>query len=205
MVNLGLGLFLIAAGAVSGLAAAFSVSKRALLVVIALTLIVSGAYLANANTQIVHHEAVVAKETLAVPGGGCVNESIQYNATGYYALELKDNGESMNSTVLSTEEFTQFRQGQLEPNWRYWRGMQDFSGTLYGDGDSSNHVVLVLSNPQAADRQVAVQIYRGWDEYNYLALIGGALLIVAGVFAFYFANRRQIASFNRALESVSEQ
>lgn len=96
--------------------------------------------------------------------------------------------------MLSVEDFGLFRRGQYEPYWQNWRGSQGISGT-------TNHVCLLLSNPQSFDKQVTVQVYRAWDEYNYLALIGSILLIAVVVFAFYFANRRQIASFNKALEN----
>jgi hypothetical protein len=197
--NLGFGIFLIAAGAVSGLAAAFSVSKRTLIVVIALTLIVSGIFLVTTNSQTFHHEEITATNSLAVPAGSCVNESVRYNATGFHYFMLKVDNGTMNSTVLSVEDFATFSQGQYEPYWQNWRGSQGISGTM--DGGSANHVYLVLSNPEAFDKQVTVQVYRAWDEYNYFGLIGGILLIAVGVIAFYFANKSQVASFNKALEN----
>ena len=197
--NLGFGISLLAAGAVSGLAAAFSVSRRLLLVVIALTLIVSGVFLVTTNLQKFSHEEIVATNSLAVPAGGCVNESVSYNATGFHYFMLRVDNGTMNSTVLSVDDFALFSKGQYEPYWQNWRGAHGIGGTV--DEVSTNQVYLVLSNPQGFDKQVTVQIYRAWDEYNYFDLAGGALLIAVGAFVFFFANKSQIANFNKALEN----
>jgi hypothetical protein len=196
--NLGFGLLLIAAGAVSGLGAAFSLSKRVFMVTIALTMIASGVFLATTYSQRFTSEEKAATFSLAVPAGACISEHISYNVTGFYALILKVNSGSMNSTVLSEPDFAEFSSGQYEPYWSAWRGYYSMSGSF---GDSLEPAYLVLSNPQALDKEVSVEVHRYWEDYNYLGLIGGVLLFAAGAGTFYFANRQQIASFNRALEN----
>jgi hypothetical protein len=201
--NLGFGVFLITAGAVSGLVAAFWVSRRVLLVVIALTLAASGAILTLTYSKTFTFEEAAGTSTIAVPASGIVNEPIRYNATGYYMLMLKVDKGTMNSTVLSEQEFTVFQQ-QTEtervPYWQKWKNEASMGGSPLG-GDSTYTVYLLLSNTEAYQKQVTIEIHRYWAEYNYIGLIGGILLIIAGVGTFYFANRHQIASFNRALEN----
>jgi hypothetical protein len=199
--NLGFGILLTAVGAVLGLGASYSVSKRVLLVVIALTLIVSGVFLAITYSQMFYSEEKAAAFSLAVPAGACVSEHISDNATGFYVLILEVDRGSMNSTVLSEEVFAEFSKGQYEPYWLAWRGHYSMSGSF---GTSLEPAYLVLSNPQALDKQVNVEVHRYWEDYNYAGLIGGILLIATGAGTFYFANRTQIASFNKALENQED-
>jgi hypothetical protein len=203
--NLGIGVFLIIVGAIAGLVAAFAVSKRVLMVVVALVLIFSGAALAINYSHTFHHEGIIAADTLLVPADSYVNQPIRYNATGNYAIFLKTENATLNATVLSEDEFNAFSQGQYQPNWHITQGWTyGFSGKPL-DAPSANQVRLVLYNPDTSEKQVITQVYGAWDEYNLVGLVSGILLIALGTDLFCFANIRQIAEFNVALEKESQQ
>ncbi len=193
------GVFLIATGVVSGLAAAFTISKRTILVVAALVLAVAGAVLFVCYSDISHHEEGYWLNPLTVPAMGYANESLRYNETGVYSLGLKVDNGTMNSAVLSSDEFAAFSQGTYTPNWQNWTDHLIING-LPSSGNSAVEY-LVLSNPDACDKQADMAIEHVWDSYNIAALIGGPLLIAVGIVMLWFANRCQIRAFNRALEN----
>jgi len=199
------GISLIAAGAVTGLAAAFTLGRRVFIVVIALTMFISGICLISANMQLFQREETVATSFLTVPADSYTNEHIHYNVTGIYGLILNvDNAtvnDSMNATVVSEDEFAAMSQGQYEPYWqRFWTSQYLIGGTNV-NSNSPNDMYLVLSNPDAFDKQVTVQVERFWEEYNYLGVAGGIALVTLAVITLYIANRGQIREFNKALEN----
>ncbi len=197
--NFDVGVFLIAIGPVSGLAAAFSISKRVFLMVATVSLVVGGVVLFVGYSQITHHEEGYWLNPLTVPAGGYANESLRYNETGAYSLGLKVDNGTMNSAVLSPKEFTDFSQGTYTPNWQNWTDYTIIDG-LPSRGNSAVEY-LVLSNPDGYDKQVDMAVEHVWDSYNLAAIIGGPALIAVGSLMLWFANRRQIRSFNKALEN----
>ena len=200
-VNLGAGIFLIAAGAVSGLIAAFTLGRRVVLTVVALALVVLGIFLVTTYPKSLDRKETVATNPLTVPASGFTKESIHYNITGYYALTLKGANGRMNATVIPEDRFAAFSQGKYETYWYVWQGSQyPISGNPMGD-ISTNDVRLVLFNPESNQEQVTVQVDHFWNETDYSGLGGGVLLLALGAVTLYVAHKRQIASFNKALEN----
>jgi hypothetical protein len=199
--NLGSGVFLVAAGVVSGLAAAYSVSKRTMLVVISLALIFSGAITITNNSRYSNFDKVVASKTILVPANANVTEPIHYNQTGSYVLRLTVNNGTINATALSRDEYGSFMRGEYSAYWE--KGRYDFGvGGGVSDGVSSD-AVLLLINADAYGKEVAVQFQCYWEGYDYATLIIGAAAFAGGLAVFYFTNRRQIKAFNRELENQS--
>ena len=197
--KLGFGFFLIVAGSVSGLGGAFWVSKRALLVVIALVSIASGVFCASMYSQMYHGEQVVTTYFVVVPANGWIDEPAVYDQPGYYAFIVIAKNGTINSAVLSQSDFEAFSQNQYEPNWLIVKGSQDLGGTMTGGSPNKNY--LVLSNSDALDKPVNIEVYRTWDSYNVSGLAGCILLVAAGIVVFYIANRSHLAAFNKALEN----
>ncbi len=196
--NLGLGIFLVASGAVSGLGAAFWVSKRTLLVVVAFTLIFSGIVVEGNFAQINHHQGIVSTYSLTLLPGDYLNESIVYEQPGSYAFMLTVKNGTIDSVVLSDEDFAKFNEGQYEPHWSNVKGSQGLSGNIIGN--SADHVYLVLSNPDSAEKQVNIEVHHSWDAYNLVGLGGGISLIAGGITILFLANRSRFSAFNKALE-----
>jgi hypothetical protein len=162
-------------------------------------MIASGAFMAISYSQIYHHEAAITTYSLTIPGGECINEPSTFEQTGYYAFIVDVKNGTINSAVLSEQDFAAFSLGQYEPHWQSCRESQGLGGTM--EGGANNHMYLVLSNPDAFDKQVGVEVYQAWDAYNILGLAGGILLLAGGVVACYLANRSHLAEFNKALEN----
>jgi hypothetical protein len=129
--NVGVGGFLIGVGAVSGLAAAFSISKRVLLVVVALALIASGAILLTTYSQKSMFNEAMSSKTILVPANANVTEPIHYNSTDPYALLCTIDRGSINSTTMSEEDYLDFTQGQHDAYWQTWRFEHSLGGMNY--------------------------------------------------------------------------
>jgi hypothetical protein len=204
--NLGLGSLLVGVGAVSGLAAAFAISKRVLLVVVALALIASGAMLLMTYNQKFTHDEAVSSKTILVPANGNVTEIIHYNTTDPYALMCTVDRGSINSTNLSTEDYSDYLQGQYDAYWQSWRFGHTLGGMNYlcdlenGGYKFGSEAYLLLVNSDAYDKAVTVQFERYWESYNYVGLVGGALTVTGGASLLWYANKRQLAAFNQALD-----
>lgn len=197
--NLSLGVFIVALGAVSGLAAAYSISKRTMLVAISLALIFSGALTIMNNSRYSSFDKVVASTTITVPPNANITEPIHYNHTGGYLLRLTVNNGTINATALSRDAYGSFMRGEYQPYWQ--KGRYDFGvGGGVSDATSSD-AVLLLVNADAYGKEVTVQFHCYWEGYDYAALISGASSFTGGIAVFYFANRRQIRAFNRELEN----
>ncbi len=199
MFNLEVGVALVVLGVVSGLAAAYTLGKRMVFAVVALSMAVTGAFLVLTNTQSVYHEGTVATKQLTLPAAANLTEPIRYNASGAYALFLKIDNGTANTTVITEANYAAFSAGQYEPSWRSGQHSFGFTGRL--PDESISMVYLIVSNPDNFSKQVTVDVFRGWQEYNYVCLVGGALLAMFGIAAFYLAIRPSLASFNRALEN----
>jgi hypothetical protein len=205
--NICVGGFLIGIGAVSGLAAAFSISKRVLFVVVALALIGSGAMLLMTYNQKFTHNEAVSSKAILVPANGNVTEFIHYNTTDIYALMCTVDRGSINSTSLSEDDYTDYLLGQHEAYWQTWRfehslgGMNGICDLADGSYDYRSEAYLLLVNPDAYDKVVTVQFERYWEDYNYLGLVGGTLAIAVGASLLWYANRRQLTALNRALDN----
>jgi hypothetical protein len=204
--NLGVGGFLIGVGAVSGLAAAFSISKRVLLVVMALALIASGAMLLTTYNQKFTHNEAVSSKTIIVPANSNITEPIHYNTTDPYALLCTIDKGSINSTTMSEEDYTDYMQGQHEAYWQTWRFEHTLGGENYlcdftdGGYKFGSDAYLLLVNSDAYDKAVTVQFERYWESYNYAGLVGGVLALAGGATLLLYANRRQLSAFNKALD-----
>ena len=134
-----------------------------------------------------------------VPAGGYANESLRYNETGAHTLGLKIYNGTMNSAILSSENFAAFSQGTCTPDWQTWTDYTVINGLPLRGNSAVEY--LVLSNPDGYDKQVNLYIEHVWDSYNLAAIIGGPTLIAMGIAMLWFANRHQIRAFNRALEN----
>jgi hypothetical protein len=204
--NLGLGSLLVGVGAVSGLAAAFSISKRVLLVVVALALIASGAMLLITYNQKFTQNEAISSKTILVPANSNITEPIHYNTTDPYALLCTIDRGSINSTTMSEEDYTDYMQGQHEAYWQTWRFEHSLGGMNYmcdfvdGGYKYGSEAYLLLLNSDAYDKVVTVQFERYWESYNYAGLVGGVLALAGGVSLLLYANRRQLSAFNKALD-----
>jgi hypothetical protein len=197
--NLGLGALLVATGAVAGLTAAFSISKRTMLVVISLTLVFSGALTVATYSCNCNFDKVVTTKTITVPANCSVTEPIHYNQTGGYLLRLTVNNGTMNATAMSSEQYGSFISGEYLPCWQKSRYDFGVSGGVC-DG-ASDDAVLLLLNTDTYGKDVTVQFHCYWNGYDYAGLAGGAFVLVGGLAVFYFANRQQIKAFNKEIDA----
>jgi hypothetical protein len=204
--NLGLGSLLVGVGAVSGLAAAFSISRRVLMVIVALVLIASGAMLLITYNQKFTHDEAVSSKTILVPANSNKTEPIHYNTTDPYALLCTIDRGSISSTTMSEEDYTDYIQGQHDAYWQTWRFEHTLGGEncvcdlTHGGYKYGSEAYLLLLNSDAYDKVVTVQFERYWESYNYLGLVGGVLALAGGASLLLFANRRQLTAFNQALD-----
>jgi hypothetical protein len=105
---------------------------------------------------------------------------------------------TINSAVLSPDEFNDYTQGKYAPRWRSWSDCI----TIDGLPSKSNSTLqyLVFNNTDVYDKQIEMAIEHVWDSYNLVAVVAGPLLIAAGAALFWAANRRQIKVFNKKLD-----
>lgn len=192
------GVFLVAAGAVSGLAAPLMVSKRLFLSVTALTLLISGAIMFVGNSNFSHNSEGYCLAPLIVPADGYAYEPLMYNQTGDYMFGMRVINGTINSAVLSLEEFNDYRQGKYAPDWRSWNNVITIDGLP--SKSNSNLQYLVFYNTDAYDKQIEMAIEHVWDSCNLSAVVAGPLLIMVGAALFWAANKRQIKVFNRELD-----
>lgn len=195
--NFNLGVFLVIAGAVSGLASPLIISKRLFLSVAALALVISGVIFFVANSNFSHNEAGYCLPSLIVPAGGYANEPLRYNQTGEYTFGMRVMNGTISSAVLSPDEFNDFTQGKYTPNWREWADFITVDG-LPSKGNSGVQY-LVFYNTDSYDKQMEMAIQHVWDSFNLAAVVAGPLMVAVGAALFWATNRRQIKVFNSKL------
>jgi hypothetical protein len=145
---------------------------------IALVLLGAGTlFLINSITPL-EKKDVILNDTFNVLGNKYENKTALLKNNVDYRISFTAS-DSAKFYPMSEAQFSIWQQGQFEPRWvesaQYYAGI----GTS-GDPAEGVTYYFVFFNNNTSTIEVHLEVSNAWQETNYIALLGGAALILSG-------------------------
>jgi len=160
--------------------------KRKLLVgsVIAVGMLLFGTFtlmtfLMNPAFGQVEKTNVLLDDSLTVQGNDYEYRTINVSSGDFVASFTVSGGKIIKFYPFTFGTFSMWREGQFDPSW-VETYQADYGMSIISNEEISETLYLVFLNDDFYEKEVHLRFFRVWHERNYLAMIGGIVMMAIG-------------------------